>query len=95
MGSPAFAQGVATGSEFCGQPKYKFLCGLLLLYTRSVPAAGGSKQVRFLYYSARACAKGLSNQFCPSVSLSVCQSSEKFLNQHIYWVKQLLYTAVT
>ena len=24
------------------------------------------------YYPARACAKGLSNRFCPSVSLSVC-----------------------
>ena len=39
--------------------------------------------------------KGLSNRFCPSVSLSVCQSSEKFWNQHIYWVKQFLYVVMT
>ena len=26
------------------------------------------------YYPAHACTKGLSNRFCPSVSLSVCQS---------------------
>ena len=47
------------------------------------------------FYPARACAKGLSNRFCPSVSLSVCLSSEKILNQIIYWVKQLLYAAMT
>ena len=29
-------------------------------------------------YPARACAKGLRNRFCPSVSLSVCLSGEKF-----------------
>ena len=29
-------------------------------------------------YPTRACAKGLSNWFCPSVSLLVCQSGEKF-----------------
>ena len=39
-----------------------------------------------IIYPTRACAKGLSNQFCPSVSLSVCLSSENFWNQHIYWV---------
>ena len=39
-------------------------------------------------YPARACAKGLSNWFCPSVSLSVCQSGEKILNLNIDSVKQ-------
>ena len=49
------------------------------------------------YYPACTCAKGLSNRFCPSVSLSVSQSvcSENFWNQHIYYVKRLLYVAVT
>ena len=43
------------------------------------------------HYSARTCMKELRNRFCPSVSQSVsqsaCLSSEKFLNQHIYWRK--------
>ena len=32
-------------------------------------------------YPARACAKGLSNSFCPSVSLSVCQ----FVSLSVWW----------
>ena len=44
------------------------------------------------FYPVRACAKGLSNWFCPSVSLSVCQfvsqSGEIFLNLNIDRVKQ-------
>ena len=36
-----------------------------------------------VYYPTRACAKGLSNWFCPSVSFSVCQSGEKILNLNI------------
>ena len=43
------------------------------------------------YYLVHACAKGLSNQFCPSVGLFVCLfaclfvslSGEKFLNLNI------------
>ena len=64
-----------------------------------------SVTIHLLYYPASACAKGLRNRFCPSVSQSVCLSGEKFWNQHIYWVKQfffcfflgyqLLYAAMT
>ena len=43
-------------------------------------------------YSTCACAKGLSNQFCPSASLFVCLfvslSGEKFLNLNIDRVKR-------
>ena len=39
--------------------------------------------VVFTHTSMR-CAKGLSNLFCLSVSLSVCHSGEKFLNLHEY-----------
>ena len=46
-------------------------------------------------YPTCACAKGLRNQFCPSVSQSVSLSSEKFWNQHIYWAEQLLYAVMT
>ena len=39
------------------------------------------------FYPSRACVKGLSNSFCPSVSLSVglsvCPSDEKFLNLNV------------
>ena len=35
------------------------------------------------YYPMCKCVKGLSNWFCPSVSLSVCQSGEKLLDLKI------------
>ena len=47
------------------------------------------------HYPAHTCTKGLSNQFCPFVSQSVCLSSDTFWNQHIHWFKQLLYVAMT
>ena len=62
-------------------------------YSISTPGTG--------YYPAHACAKGLNNWFCPSVSLSVCQfvsqSGEKFLYLNIDRVKQFpnLTTALT
>ena len=40
------------------------------------------------FYPARACAKGLSNWFCPSVCQFVSQSSKKLLNLNIDRVKQ-------
>ena len=66
----------------------KVVCVCSTRTWRDLKKQHGFQKLQSSNYPARACAKGLSNWFCPSVSLSVCQSGEKFLNLNMDSVKQ-------
>ena len=67
---------------------WKVVCVCSTRTWRNLKKQHGFQKLQSSNYPVRTCAKGLSNWFCLSVSLSVCQSGEKILNLNIDSVKQ-------